>query len=1089
MLLIGGSYADTANNSFASVSGDGVVADGESGFCIENVEGSVNVTVGERPGWKCEKGTPFSYDHNEGDVDYFKFYGLDDEESVTIAISNIWVCVHDTTNNEEHVSAPGAEIPEPTHMLGAYFWPEEEGFILSVASNKTVVGILGHHTNKVFAVPCPNPKCDYGKKENPIGGNDVEIDPSPVVAELRAPGKDLGGGRYLLRKGAHTIGYNVHYTNDCEDCEFDVGFDYLNIDVCEVQSSLDKYIGLDRTDAGYGKDHVITGSVSLAHVVGDARLLWTVKPHCRIEGKDNEASVLVKVKRIAGNVPGGKDFEYSDKHEQENLCCEVKIKDGCTPQCEGGAGSKDEFTVVKVDVEIDDVNELMEEKEGAFTYYVPDGDAPIWAEEWTNSLKDVSITCEPHDGEMSNQIVRLKFPEKHLYAKNKDGVYVEAKTAYTVEELNKTKFKLHGHEKSGSYKDKQIVAEHVVSHAIDKASFTVFGRPLLVPDYDRKGGIDDKDVATAKEGEAIFRFWINDDDDRDGLILQADGKIQTWQLHKPQQGGNCENARVDGFSDLVDFTPLWLDISNVLPEDLGELKDNVEWCLESDCYKAVWTFQSRGRAHLFRDQNLTTCGPGFNQSLHEATVCELKGGGGVIPSQLVRQMIDSDGSADARGVVMLEGFKPGEMMELICRMKGNGRLISKGVLKTKVSCVTDMIRWMNLRSVVSAGGNTGMASTYDKEPDNRPDCECKLYDRRHFIFVHGYNINKNEALGWACEVFKRLWQSGYRGRFTGVDWYGDDTQIDLGLTTLCPNYWGNVVHAFDTAVALKNGVDLLDGEKVVMAHSLGNMLVCSAIRDEGMTNNISRYYMMNAAVPIQALTDNEYYNPVMIPDAWSKVGHEFMSAHWYELFPTNDFRSKLNWVGRFKELPKTVKTISLYSLSENVVRDNASKPAWKWQETWKGGMVSAFFGCEAGWAQNDYYSRFWEDLFSSEGNAMVARSLRMTESQKITEPLFSKFKTERERLHGLQLYSLVQGSEEKHLRAQILGCCIPATSLCVGANKMPQGIVAADHEYTDFKSGSDAWPRDNDEWHHSDFVVVAYYYITRLYDKLQEGSL
>ena len=89
----------------------------------------------------------------------------------------------------------------------------------------------------------------------------------------------------------------------------------------------------------------------------------------------------------------------------------------------------------------------------------------------------------------------------HLYAKNKDGVYVEAKTAYTVEELNKTKFKLHGHKKSGSYKDKEIVAEHEVSHAIDTAKFTVFGRPWLVPDYDRKNGIDDDDIAKAKEGQ------------------------------------------------------------------------------------------------------------------------------------------------------------------------------------------------------------------------------------------------------------------------------------------------------------------------------------------------------------------------------------------------------------------------------------------------------------------------------------------------------------------------------------------------------------------------------------------------------------
>ena len=65
VLLIGGSYADTANNSFASVSGNGVVADGESGFCIKNVEGTVEITVNERPGWKCEKGAPYGYAHNE----------------------------------------------------------------------------------------------------------------------------------------------------------------------------------------------------------------------------------------------------------------------------------------------------------------------------------------------------------------------------------------------------------------------------------------------------------------------------------------------------------------------------------------------------------------------------------------------------------------------------------------------------------------------------------------------------------------------------------------------------------------------------------------------------------------------------------------------------------------------------------------------------------------------------------------------------------------------------------------------------------------------------------------------------------------
>ena len=1089
MLLIGGSYADTANNSFASVSGNGVVADGESGFCIKNVEGTVEITVNERPGWKCEKGAPYGYAHNEGDVDNIRFDGLDDEETATISISNVWECVHETTNIDYHVSSPGAEDKGPFHMIAAYSSPASKGAALSFDRSIVLEGRVGHHTNIVIALRCPNPKCDYGIK-NPIEESDIVVDPSPVVASADMPEGGIlqADGRIVYPQGTHKVCYKADFSNDCEKCGFHKEV-LRTIDVYKATSTADEYVGLDRTDAGYAKEHTMSGSVTLKAIPPHVAFNWNVWPHCKIKDNNDGESVVCIVKRIAGDVPGGKDFEYSSRYRQERLSCGINIWDDCTPNCKADTSTTNNFTVVKVDVVIDDLSESLEEEEGAFTYYVPDGDAPIWAEEWTNSLKNVSITCEPHDGEMAKQTVKLTFDDEFLWVEKGDGTVEKAKHSYTIEELNKTKFKLHGHKKSAKYKDKEIVAIHEKSLAIDKAKFTVFGRPWLVPDYDRKNGIDDDDIAKAKEGKTIFRFWVNDDDDRNGLILQPDGRILDWQLHKSMVNGNCENSVVDGFSDLVDLTPLWLDISDVFPEENEELKNSVEWHLESDCYNAVWTFQVRGKAHLFRDQRLTTCGPEFNASLHEAPVCKLSGEGAVIPAPLISQMMAANGSAESRGVVMLEGCKAGERLELIGKSKNTGRKIASGILRTKVSPVSDMIRWMNLRGVVSKELDTGERSNYEAEPRNRPDSECLKYDRRHFIFVHGYNINKNEAFGWACEVFKRLWQSGYRGRYTGVDWYGDDTQIDLGITTFCPNYWGNVVHAFDTAPALKRGVDQLDGEKVVMAHSLGNMLVCSAIADEGMTNGISRYYMLNAAVPIQALAQEEYYNSVMIPNAWSKVDHEFMSAHWHELFQANDFRSKLNWVARFKGLPGAVKTVSLYSLTENVVRDNAAKPAWKLQEMWKGGIVSSFFGCEVGWSQNDYHSRFWEDLFSFEENAMVARSLRLTSEQKITEPLFSKFKTRGKELHNLERYYFpaAQEQEEKHLRAQILGCCIPATSLCVGANEMPKNTAIKSYEYSGFKSGSMTWPRKGDEWHHSDFVVVAYYYITLLYDKLQEG--
>lgn len=1100
-LLVVGSYADTANNSFASVSGDGVVADGESGFCIENVEGSVNVTVGERPGWKCEKGTPFSYDHNEGDVDYFKFYGLDDEESVTIAISNIWVCVHDTTNNEEHVSAPGAEVPEPTHMLGAYFWPKEKGYKLHVSTNMTIVGTLGHHTNKVFAVPCPNPKCDYGKKENPIGGNDVEIDPSPVIAYLNS-GNLQEDGSLLLECGEHTIGYTAHYTNDCKDCEFEVSFDYLRIDVCKVESTAEKYIGLDRTDAGYGKDHTITGAVSLTHAPGDVRYLWTVKPHCKIDGNDNEASVLAKVKRIAGEVPGGWDFEYSDSYEQEHLMCEVKLKDGCNPPCESGAGAENEFTIVKVDVEIDDVNELMEEKEGAYTYYVPDGDVPIWAEEWTNSLKDVSITCEPHDGEMSNQIVRLKFPEKHLYAKNKDGVYVEAKTEYTVEELNKTKFKLHGHKKSEKYKDKEIVAEHVVSHAIDKAQFTVFGRPWLVPDYDRKNNIDDKDVAKSKGGKTVFRFWVNDDDDYTSrwmnlydfewpMSFSYPGGINGHNRNVQKSGDNCTNGSVDGQNDLVDFTPFLINLSEVFfskePDDISR---NVKWELKSDCVKVVWTKLSAEKAESFHTEKNDECGEKLNKASCKADSTSIKDWTSFSPA--FAEYVDNN-----KGVVLVEGCAAaGTNSKFQIRGMLDGKVLTRGAVNLSISEVEDMFRWINLRSVT---GDNGGKMTNTANPTNRPDDEC---DSKHFVFVHGYNVNEDSAIGWASEVFKRFWQAGVKAKFVGVDWNGDKSQLYFPLPywgTVAPNYYVNVENAFNSAASLKTELDKLNGPKVVLGHSLGNVLVSSAICDKGLE---CKYYLLNAAVAGEAYNKN-FYAHEMVRASWRDIPQKIWAANWYALDKfseyEDDFRKEIFWRSRFVSLKNA---ISYYSTTEDVLTNpttNGLGAAWSKQELFKGSPIKIFASgkCDAGWSiRGRYYKEVpGEDPWDTETlepgsttdrilNLPLIKSL--TENDIIQQPVFEKFGKETEQMHKLEPMKIADTKDPEKLRAYFLGHSVPATSFATGSNAIG-GVIGEERDYKTCEKGTE-WPRDESEWRHSDIKNVAYYYISKFYKDIVDEN-
>ena len=132
------------------------------------------------------------------------------------------------------------------------------------------------------------------------------------------------------------------------------------------------------------------------------------------------------------------------------------------------------------------------------------------------------------------------------------------------------------------------------------------------------------------------------------------------------------------------------------------------------------------------------------------------------------------------------------------------------------------------------------------------------------VFLHGFNVDAEKARSWHAEMFKRLWQSGSSTRFHGVTWEGDIGGIN-GL-----HYHEDVVSAFETAPHLVDYANGLSGQKTVMAHSLGNMVVSSAIADHGM--GVDKYFMLNAAIPSEAYdesswnSDDSGLNPMMHND-------------------------------------------------------------------------------------------------------------------------------------------------------------------------------------------------------------------------------
>ena len=229
---------------------------------------------------------------------------------------------------------------------------------------------------------------------------------------------------------------------------------------------------------------------------------------------------------------------------------------------------------------------------------------------------------------------------------------------------------------------------------------------------------------------------------------------------------------------------------------------------------------------------------------------------------------------------------------------------------------------------------------------------------KHFVFVHGYNVSGDASQGWHSEIFKRLYWSGSEAMFTGISWEGNQTQIPG--TTITPDYWSNVTNAFQTSESVSRFTSLLPGDKTIAAHSLGNMVVSSAIADHDL--EVENYFMIDAAVAMEAYESAS--TDLMKPDSWDGYLPRLWPTHWHELFdPATDGRSGLTWRQRFGAFPNAY---NFYSSGENVLKNGTGQEptvfeilgqrAWVKQEMSKGRSDLAGGGlthaAQGGWVFN-----------------------------------------------------------------------------------------------------------------------------------------
>lgn len=605
----------------------------------------------------------------------------------------------------------------------------------------------------------------------------------------------------------------------------------------------------------------------------------------------------------------------------------------------------------------------------------------------------------------------------------------------------------------------------------EKRVLLAVARAALLPDRNRDGAIDGADI-----GSGPLRMWINDDKD-DGAIAKDDSDVPTGGTDSVLDfsGANFKDYRVNGMSDLEDFFPVWLDASEALAVirslvPTGRIAVRFRG-VDADV-GAVWTELPRQQAGACLRDVPTA------MSYSDSLVTPIDRWDGFLPGNKTAQLASHPDS----GVFLLEGRGAGFNGSLRADILVNGSSVCHVAMPVLIAPVEQFYRWVNLRGTVGGSENR---STDLSEPVAFPDSET---NGKNVVFVHGFSVTEEAARGWNAEVFKRLWQNGSRARYYAVTWKGD---LFVGKAKAL-FYHEDVVNAFLTAGDFNTVFADMASDTAVLAHSLGNMVVCSAIQDLGFRPAV--YCMLNAAVPAEAIdtnawSDAEIANPMVHHD-WKGYANRTWAAKWHELFPENDSRRKLTWKGRFETLSH-IPGLSLYNFYSSgdevlglhqlveesgmvmLVANTGGEfrtHSWQKQERFKGRkhfrVLEQFASTDqAGWGfkchKEFVHANSWEwerdtYLDSDAANSATLSQLRETPVFENNPPV------------------LFSGTMPRLVRDALLARAIPALSAPIGAIGSPTAF-SSDNEIdcNDFSErGSPAtyWPRPTGYMYGPDFL-------------------
>ncbi len=582
--------------------------------------------------------------------------------------------------------------------------------------------------------------------------------------------------------------------------------------------------------------------------------------------------------------------------------------------------------------------------------------------------------------------------------------------------------------------------------------------PPLLPGYNHDGAInvfDGEEYVWARP----YQFWTNEETIKGDCVGQISDSSR-----------NADDETVNGTYDLLNFFAVRVDTS-VLRTHWN--LDSLRTTLGPSYYRDVelnLTFvdvASEAVCSIQTNAVHTLSGEG----LSSAPLRALQDGIALTQSELAATnlMLVAEAPRVVSGALAFKVFD------------GEKELFS-APLRLSLSSVKDMYRWFNSRPYSS---DFSGRVTCTNRPSNFPIDHA---GKTKFFFLHGANVSSVDAEKWGDQIFKRLWHAGCHVDFYNVDW-----RSDIGSSA---NYHENASNAFVVASRLADDLKAMPGEKVIMAHSLGNMVASSMIQDHGL--EVSRYIMCNSAVPAEAYDTALAPTNVLVHPDWDDYPVHARANEWHTLFDADDDRSRLTWKGRFADVASVA--VNFYSTGDHVLElapknnlwatdgfENFSQMferfSWHKQELWKGRRSTiAFLGTTdwSGWSIRKNMLGF-NAISPSEAHNMPTNAF-------MTNTVFK-----------LQPASMNTNAIPPLVRAAHLTQGIPARTPASGATKwgnLDRRMInlQSTNEVSGGISRPNGWiVRPNgwfddwgDRWMHSDIKDMSYFYVYRFFEKVKE---